>query len=311
MGTMSIRSKCAFLTGIHDRTCNASRVPCGDSGLTSPDNPPVPRRDAVGLPPLHPTGNNRGPVSAPETVPLLQLDALSRSLAGREVVRGLNLTLARGEVLGLLGVNGAGKSTTLRLIAGVLAPTSGTVRIAGENLYDDPALARRAIGYLPERAPLHPELDVTEYLRFCARLRGLGRAETATAVAREIERCDLGEVRRRLIAQLSKGYAQRVGIAQALLHSPPLIVLDEPASGLDPVQAIRMRELVHQLRANHAVLLSTHLLAEAEAVCDRIAILHRGELKHSATVQPGETARLEQVFLRIASDVALPAEARA
>jgi len=254
-------------------------------------------------------------VTAPDanrdTAPQLQLTALSRSLAGREVVRGLNLSLARGEVLGLLGVNGAGKSTTLRMIAGVLAPTSGTVRIAGDNLYDDPAVARRRIGYLPERAPLHAELDVGEYLRFCARLRGLTRAEANAAVAREIERCDLGDVRRRLIGQLSKGYQQRVGIAQALLHAPPLIVLDEPASGLDPVQAIRMRELVHSLRENHAVLLSTHLLAEAEAGCDRIAILHRGELRHAVTVQPGETARLEQLFLRIAADVALPAESAA
>jgi ABC-2 type transport system ATP-binding protein len=263
------------------------------------------------LPPPRPTGNNPDPVIAPETAPLLQLDALSRSLAGREVVRGLSLTLARGEVLGLLGVNGAGKSTTLRMIAGVLAPTSGTVRIAGENLYDDPAVARRTIGYLPERAPLHPELDVTEYLQFCARLRGLDRGAARQAVDREVERCDLGDVRRRLIGQLSKGYAQRVGIAQALLHAPPLIVLDEPASGLDPVQAIRMRELVRELRGNHAVLLSTHLLAEAEAGCDRIAILHRGELRHAAAVQAGETARLEEIFLRIAADVAQPAEARA
>ena len=265
-----------------------------------------------GLPQPRRSGNNPAPVTDPantaDAAPLLQLTDLSRSLAGREVVRGLTLTLARGEVLGLLGVNGAGKSTTLRMIAGVLAPTSGTVRVGGDDLYDDPAIARRRIGYLPERAPLHPELDVGEYLHFCARLRGLTRAEANAAVAREIERCDLGDVRRRLIGLLSKGYQQRVGIAQALLHAPPLIVLDEPASGLDPVQALRMRELVRGLRENHAVLLSTHLLAEAEAGCDRIAILHRGELRHAMPVRPGETARLEQLFLRIASDVALPAE---
>lgn len=269
----------------------------------------------AGLPPQRRNGNNPAPVTAPDDIadaaPLLQLTDLSRRLAGREVVRSVDLALARGEVLGLLGVNGAGKSTTLRMIAGVLAPTSGSVRIDGDDLYDDPSIARRRIGYLPERAPLHPELTVAEYLRFCARLRGLANVEATTAVAREIERCDLGDVRRRLIGQLSKGYQQRVGIAQALLHAPPLIVLDEPASGLDPVQAIRMRELVRSLRANHAVLLSTHLLAEAEAGCDRIAILHRGELRHAMTVQPGETARLEQLFLRIASDVALPAEPHA
>lgn len=254
------------------------------------------------------TGNNPAVVTVPELAPFLELTDLTRRLAGREVVRGLNLVLARGEVLGLLGVNGAGKSTTLRMIAGVLAPTSGRVRIDGADLYDDPAIARRRIGYLPERAPLHAELTVEEYLRFCARLRGLARHEASAAVTREIERCDLGDVRRRLIGQLSKGYQQRVGIAQALVHAPPLIVLDEPASGLDPVQAIRMRELVRSLRADHAVLLSTHLLAEVEAGCDRLAILHRGELRHCAPVEPGETARLETLFLRIAADVAQPAE---
>ena len=248
-------------------------------------------------------GHNPAPVADPVSAPTLRTDRISRTLAGRRVVDALSLDVARGEVLGLLGVNGAGKSTTLRMIAGVLAPDSGEVRLAGEDLYEAPELARRGIGYLPERAPLHAELDVAEYLTFCARLHGLSRRDAAAAVTREIERCDLGDVRRQLIAQLSKGFQQRVGIAQALLHQPAVVVLDEPASGLDPVQSLRMRELIRALRADHAVILSTHLLAEADACCDRIAILHRGVLRHDAPVTAGETARLEQLFLRIAADL--------
>ncbi|MBL8300481.1 MAG: ABC transporter ATP-binding protein [Rhodanobacteraceae bacterium] len=242
-------------------------------------------------------------MTSADTIPTLRIDRISRTLAGRAVVNALSLEVACGEVLGLLGVNGAGKSTTLRMIAGVLSPDSGQVLLGGADLYENPELARRGIGYLPERAPLHAELDVSEFLLFCARLHGLSRGEARVAVRREIERCDLGEVQHRLIGHLSKGFQQRVGIAQALVHKPTLVVLDEPASGLDPVQSLRMRELITELRANHAVLLSTHLLAEAEACCDHIAILHRGVLRHSCRVSQGETARLEQQFLRIAADL--------
>ncbi|HEX5124945.1 MAG TPA: ABC transporter ATP-binding protein [Rhodanobacteraceae bacterium] len=213
------------------------------------------------------------------TVPVLALDRVSRDLAGRRVVRDLTLALPKGEVLGLLGVNGAGKSTTLRMIAGVLAPSVGTVRIDGEDLAESPGLARRSIGYLPEVAPLHAELSVTEFLAFCARLHGVARGADG-AVARAIERCGLGDVRRRLIGALSKGFRQRVGLAQAILHEPALIVLDEPASGLDPVQAMNLRELVRSLGADHAVVLSTHVLPDVVACCDRVAILHEGVLRH-------------------------------
>ncbi len=215
--------------------------------------------------------------------PVLVLEKASRTLAGRRVVRDLALALAKGEVLGLLGVNGAGKSTTLRMIAGVLAPSAGVVRIDGEDLAEHPELARRRIGYLPEVPPLHPELTVDEFLAFCAALRGLGR-EARRAVDQVVERCDLGDVRRRLIGTLSKGFRQRVGLAQAILHEPELIVLDEPASGLDPVQALRLRELVRGLGTRHAVVLSTHLLPDVLACCDRVAILHEGELRHEANL---------------------------
>lgn len=222
------------------------------------------------------------PVNA--SVPVLALQHVGRRLAGRDVVRGLDLDLRRGEVLGLLGVNGAGKTTSLRMIAGVLAPSSGQVRVDGEDLYENPELARRRIGYLPETPPLHTELTVEEFLTFCARLRGVARGAVAAAVERALERCALGDVRRRLIGALSKGLRQRVGLAQAILHEPELIVLDEPASGLDPVQAFRLRELVRGLGREHAVILSTHVLPDVTACCDRVAILHRGELRHAAAL---------------------------
>ncbi|HVT33262.1 MAG TPA: ABC transporter ATP-binding protein [Rhodanobacteraceae bacterium] len=225
-------------------------------------------------------------------MPVLALDKASRDLAGRRVVSDLTLALDRGEVLGLLGVNGAGKSTTLRMMAGVLAPSAGTVRFAGQDLAEHPALARRGIGYLPETPPLHDELSVAEYLAFAARLHAA--AQVGAAVDRALERCALGDVRRRLIGALSKGFRQRVGLAQAIVHEPALIVLDEPASGLDPVQALKLRELVRGLGADHAVVLSTHVLPDVLACCDRVAILHEGALRHQ-----GDLAASHDLALRV------------
>jgi ABC-2 type transport system ATP-binding protein len=215
------------------------------------------------------------------------------------VVRDLNLQLAAGEVLGLLGVNGAGKTTTLRMIAGVLAPTSGSVHVDGTDLLEHPEIARAKIGYLPETPPLHAELTADEFLRFCARLHGVPRNAVGAAVDRAVERCELGDVRRRLLGSLSKGYRQRVGVAQALVHEPALIVLDEPASGLDPVQAMKLRELVRGLGQSHAVVLSTHVLPDVSACCDRVAILHRGELRHAGAVHAGAATSLRVGVARV------------
>ncbi|HMM66736.1 MAG TPA: ABC transporter ATP-binding protein [Dokdonella sp.] len=219
-----------------------------------------------------------------DSLPLLALDRVSRRLAGRAIIEDIDLRLDRGEVLGLLGINGAGKSTTLRVISGMLAPSSGSVRLDGVDLYAHPERARREIGYLPEEPPLYGELGVEEYLRFCARLHGLQGAAVGRAVERAIERCELGDMRRRLTGLLSKGFRQRVGLAQAIVHEPALIVLDEPASGLDPIQALRLRELIRALSDEHAIILSTHVLSDVLACCDRVVILHRGRLRHSATL---------------------------
>lgn len=267
------------------------------------------------LPSVAANRNNR-PMPDPAAAPVLTLEHVARRLGGRTVVTGLDLSVRRGEVLGLLGVNGAGKTTTLRMLAGVLAPSDGTVRLCGADLYAEPALARRHIGYLPEQPPLYDELTVDEYLAFCARLRGLSGKAAAEAIETAIARCDLAAMRRRLAGALSKGYRQRLGLAQAIVHAPDLVVLDEPASGLDPVQALRLRESIRDLRAGHAVVLSTHVLSDVLACCDRVAILHRGRLRHlgplAADEQTGAVLRIEvERALTPADWLGLPVVARA
>lgn len=212
---------------------------------------------------------------------LLAASQVGYQLRERRLVDDIDLTASRGEVLGLLGVNGAGKTTTLRMIAGVLTPTSGSIRIDGADLSEQPELARRRIGYLPERPPLHDELTVGEYLAFCARLHGISRGMVEAAVIDALASCDLTEQRQRLIGSLSQGFRQRIGIAQAIVHQPDLVVLDEAAAGLDPVQAQALRSLISELGKTRAVILSTHLLTDVTACCDRIAILHHGRLRYT------------------------------
>lgn len=204
---------------------------------------------------------------------LLVADGLERRFADLRAVDGISFSLGKGEVVGFLGHNGAGKSTTLRLLAGALAPSAGRATVGGH-----PATtleARRLVGWLPETPPLHPELTVAEQLSFAASLRGCA---PATEVPRLLERCGLGELRRRTNATLSKGTRQRVGLAQALAGDPPVLLLDEPTAGLDPTQAAAVRALVRELAADHAVLLSTHLVSEVAAVCHRALLLRRGRL---------------------------------
>jgi ABC-2 type transport system ATP-binding protein len=209
---------------------------------------------------------------------------LSRSYGANRAVREVSLELRRGEVLGLLGPNGAGKTTTMQMLTGNLAPTSGEVDICGIDLIDRPTQAKSRIGYLPEVPPLYRELKVDEYLRLAGRLHKLKKNALGQAMQRAKMRCGLTDMGNRLIGALSKGYQQRVGIAQAIIHEPDVIILDEPTIGLDPNQIREIRTLIRELGRDHSLILSTHILPEVEAVCDRVQILHRGEVVFNDTI---------------------------
>ena len=207
---------------------------------------------------------------------LIEARGLGRSYGGRQAVNNLSFSLHAGEVLGFLGPNGAGKSTTMRMLAGVLAPSAGEIRIAGVDLLDEPLRAKRAIGYLPENPPLYPELGVSDYLRYVAELHDDAGQDLDDAVEDAMERCGLTEVAGRLIGNLSKGFQQRVGIAQAIVHDPAVVILDEPTVGLDPIQIREIRELIRELGQQHTVILSTHILPEVQSVCSRVLIINAG-----------------------------------
>ena len=193
-------------------------------------------------------------------------------------VDNISFEVRRGEVLGFLGPNGAGKSTTMRMITGNLAPSHGRITINGIDILERPKQAKAHIGFLPELPPLYRELSVDEYLQFCARLNRIERGKQAMAINTAKQRCGLDTVGRRLIGNLSKGYQQRVGIAQAIIHSPAVVVLDEPTVGLDPIQIREIRHLIRELSSEHSVILSTHILPEVQATCDRVQIINQGKL---------------------------------
>jgi ABC-2 type transport system ATP-binding protein len=209
---------------------------------------------------------------------------LTRSFGSHVAVNNVTLELKRGEVLGFLGPNGAGKTTTMHMLTGNLAPSRGEISICGIDLLEEPAAAKARIGYAPEVPPLYRELTVDEYLSLAAKLHRLPKTRRAEAVGAAKRRCGLGEVGRKLIGTLSKGYQQRVGIAQAIVHMPDVVVLDEPTAGLDPNQIREIRALIRELGAGHSVILSTHILPEVEAVCDRVQIMHHGEIVYSDTI---------------------------
>ncbi len=209
---------------------------------------------------------------------LVRVEGLERYYGDNAAVRGVSFEVKRGEVLGFLGPNGAGKSTTMQIIAGSLAPSAGQVIVNGADILDRPRAAKRQSGYLPEQPPLYRELTVDEYLRYAARLHGISRSNIGPAMQRAKSRCGLGDTGRRLIGNLSKGYQQRVGIAQAIIHSPAVVILDEPTVGLDPIQVREIRALIRELGGEHSVILSTHILPEVQAICDRVQIIHQGSL---------------------------------
>ncbi len=225
--------------------------------------------------------------------PLLEARGLSVRLGAESGVRDISLSLQRGDIVGLLGLNGAGKSTTLRMLSGVMVPDEGSVIINGLSMADNALQARAQVGYLPDQPPLYDDMRVCEYLFLTGRIRGLQGKRLKDRQALVIEQCALGDVQRKIIGTLSKGYRQRIGLAQALIHEPAVVLLDEPANGLDPQQMDSMRTLIRQVGERQAILFSTHLLSEATATCNRIAIIHDGKLVADRPVAGDD---LQQLF---------------
>ena len=215
--------------------------------------------------------------------PAIEVDHLVKSYAGMTAVADLSFTVARGEIIGFLGPNGAGKSTTMRILTGYLPANSGTVRICGHSVATEPDAVKRLIGYMPENNPLPEDMRVSEYLYFRGRLKEIPRRKLGPRIDEVLELCDLKRVRHKIIGQLSKGYRQRVGIAEAILAEPPVIIMDEPTIGLDPHQILIVRDLIAGLRGRMTVIISSHILPEIEMTCDRVLIINRGRVVAQGT----------------------------
>jgi ABC-2 type transport system ATP-binding protein len=230
---------------------------------------------------------------------MIEVHDLTKRYGDRVAVAGVSFSVARGQVLGFLGPNGAGKTTTMRMLTGFLPPTGGTARVAGFDVFSQSAEVRRRIGYLPENPPLYTDMTVKSYLTFVAKLKGVARARVAEARDRAIERTGLGGVASRLLSHLSKGYKQRVGLAQAIINDPEVLVLDEPTIGLDPRQIIEIRSLIRDLSGERTVILSTHILPEVSQVCDKVVIINDGRVACEDTLANlTRDGSLEEVFLR-------------
>jgi ABC-2 type transport system ATP-binding protein len=244
---------------------------------------------------------------------VIEAKGISKRFGELVAVDDVSFAIGKGEVVGFLGPNAAGKTTTMRILTGFMPPTEGTAVIAGHDIFEQPIAARRSVGYLPETLPLYPEMSVTSYLGYVAKIKDVPRRARRDAVERAVERCGLTEVRSWVIGNLSKGFRQRVGLAQAIVHDPPVLVLDEPTVGLDPLQVQDIRRLIADLaapakgEAQQTVILSTHILAEVEAICRRVILIHEGRKAVDAPLaeltRDGQS--LEQLFAReTARDVA-------
>ena len=237
---------------------------------------------------------------------MIEVTGLTKRYRDRVAVDDLTFSVPEGEILGFLGPNGAGKSTTMKILTGYLPASSGTVKVAGFDVFEAPYEVKRRIGYLPETPPLYPEMTVKAYLRFVASIKGVRRGQMATELERVAHATGVAEVMERLIQNLSKGYRQRVGIAQALLGNPPVLILDEPTEGLDPSQRAEVRQLIKGLAGQHTVILSTHLLSEVTVTCERVLIINQGrmvafdEIRNLAhALGQGDQTSLEDIFLKL------------
>jgi ABC-2 type transport system ATP-binding protein len=231
---------------------------------------------------------------------MIEVVNLTKRYGRHTAVDGISFTAHKGEILGFLGPNGAGKTTTMRILTCYLPPTEGTARVAGYDVFEAPMEVKRRMGYVPETPPLYPDMDVDTFLDFCAEIKGVPRSLRKGRIAEATEKCRLGDVRKKLIGRLSKGYRQRVGLAQAILHSPEVLILDEPTAGLDPKQIIETRELIRSLGGDHTIILSTHILPEVSMTCGRVVIINKGRVVAEDTpenlthrLQGANTLRIE------------------
>jgi gliding motility-associated transport system ATP-binding protein len=255
------------------------------------------------LPPGSLPPASTAPSSTPGLAPLIDVRGLGRSYGSLVAVKDISFSVGRGEVVGFLGPNGAGKSTTLRMIVGYLGPTTGSVRVNGFDVVEQPLLARKSMGYMPETAPLYPEMRVREYLTFRARLKGIPPREIRAQVELVLFKAGVTEVVRTLIGTLSRGFRQRVALADALLNNPPLLILDEPTAGLDPNQIHSVRQVIRELGASHTVLLSTHILSEVESTCTRALVIDRGVLVAQGSIAELRRRRGQQRAIVTVYDV--------
>ena len=235
---------------------------------------------------------------------MIEVANLTKRYAGHRAVNGLTFSVARGEIVGLLGPNGAGKTTIMRILSCYMPATSGTARVAGFDVFTEADEVRRRIGYMPENNPLHKEMRVRDYLKFRARLKGMTVVSSRERVDVVMQQCGIADVSKRVISHLSKGYQQRVGLADALVHEPELIILDEPTVGLDPNQIRAVRQLIKDLAGKHTVLLSTHILPEVEITCNRVLILHQGRML--ADDSPRNLEKLMSDGGQIIAEIAAP-----
>ena len=231
--------------------------------------------------------------------PVVQVKNLSRFYQNNSAIRNLSFDLHAGEVLGFLGPNGAGKSTTMQILTGNLAPSEGQVIVKGYDIIESPREAKQQIGYLPEHPPVYRDAGVDEYLRYCAQLHRVEKQSIAKAIDHAKQQCGLTDVGQRLIGNLSKGYQQRVGIAQAIIHNPPVVVLDEPTVGLDPIQMREIRSLIKTLGRDHSVILSSHILSEIQATCDRVQIIRQGELIYNSSIEALDLSNTSSIIIAL------------
>jgi ABC-2 type transport system ATP-binding protein len=216
---------------------------------------------------------------------MIKVENMTKRYARAVAVDDISFEVQKGEIVGFLGPNGAGKTTTMRVLTCFMPPSAGRAEVAGFDVTRQPMEVKRRIGYLPETPPLYPDMEVVEYLQFCGKLKGLGKSELQSRVNEAMKRCNVDDVAKKLINKLSKGYKQRVGLAQAIIHNPEVLILDEPTSGLDPKQIIETRDLIKSLAGEHTIILSTHILPEVEQICEKVVIISKGKLVATNSVE--------------------------